>query len=318
MDTLWSEPGMRLRLLPLAFLPLLACPQPSDDVQDTGPTDTGDLVPLEHVFSFVVLADPHLYGTADHDARAVAAVDWINANADAYGLELVLLVGDIAWNTGTDTAPALFGELEIPWVPVTGDNEIQSDDELALYEAFEPQWRALTDEIEGFSFPSMPVDNPEYDQQSWFTNLVFEYLGVTFVGLDWCTRYVGGVYGEMADLHDFEGGTWHFLEQVLTGLDEPARESVVLYSHHPMHLSPGAFDLDEMAAIEGLIEPYGDLVYASFAGHYHMDGEETLESELYDVYVTDAVWDDDNTLRLVHVSGNGKRFEYTHEKVTVE
>ena len=36
------------------------------------------------------------------------------------------------------------------------------------------------------------------------------------------------------------------------------------------------------------------------------------------MFVTDAVWDDDNTLRLVHVSGNGKRFEYTHEKVTVE
>ncbi len=309
---------MRRHVLPIAALLSAGCPPPGDDTEAAQPVDTGEYVPLEPVFSFAVLADPHLYGSADNDARAEAAVVWLNANAQALDIELVLLVGDIAWNSGVETAPALLGKLEIPWIPVTGDNEIQSDDEQAFFEAFEPQWQALGQQLEGFGYATMPVDNPEYDSSSWFTNNVFTHRGVTFVGLDWCTRYVGSLFGEMADLHDFDGGTFRFLGDTLAGLDEPARESVVTFSHHPMHLSPASFDLEEMAALEGLMEPYGDLVYANFGGHYHVDGESSPDSGLWEVYVTDATWDDDNTLRLVHVSGNGKRFAYEHEHVTVE
>jgi hypothetical protein len=304
--------------LPCAVLLLAGCPAPAEDTHDSHPEDTGTLIPLEPAFTFAVLADPHLYGSADHEARAVAAVEWLNANADSMDIELLLIVGDIAWNEGIEGAPALFGQLSFPWVPVTGDNEIQSDDEQAFFEAFEPHWQALAGQLEGFTYAAMPVDNPEHERQSWFTNNVFTHRGVTFVGLDWCTRHQGGVFGEMADLHQFEDGTYTWLEATLTSLDEPARESVVMFSHHPMHLSPGAFDLEEMEALEGLVEPYGDLVYANFGGHYHADGESSPDSGLYEVHVTDATWDDDNTLRLVHVSGNGARFAYEQELVVVE
>lgn len=309
------------RLRPLAALwasLALGCPTPVEDPPDSQPVDTGERVPLEPLFSFVVLADPHLYGSADNDARAESAVAWINQHAAERGIELVLLVGDIAWNTGTETAPALFDALELPWVPITGDNEIQSSDEQAFFEAFEPQWQALGEQLDGFTHAAMPVDYPEHETQSWFTNQRFTHRGVTFIGLDWCARVIGGVFGEMADLHDLEGGTQPWLEAALSSLDEPAGDSVVMYSHHPMHLSPGAFDLEEMATLEGLVEPFGDKVYASFAGHYHMDGEEVLESGLWEVFVTDATWDDDVRLRVVEVSGNGARFAYAHELVTVE
>jgi hypothetical protein len=298
---------------------LLGCPPPTeDDTQDSQPLDTGEIAPFEELFAFAVLADPHLYGSTDNDARAEAAVAWVNANAAARGIELVLIVGDIAWNTGTETAPALFDAFEVPWVPITGDNEIQSSDSQAFFEAFEPQWQALGTQLDGYSYAPMPVDNPDYEDPSWFTNMSFEHGGVTFLGLDWCTRYVGGVFGEMADLHDFEGGTWPWFELALQGLDSTALDSVVMFSHHPMHLSPGAFDLEEMAALEGLVLPWSDQVYASFGGHYHVDGDQQPEDGLWDVFVTDATWDDDIRLRLVTVSGNGARFAYEHELITVE
>jgi hypothetical protein len=314
------RPSLR-PLLALAAL-LVACTPPSgEDTQDSQPVDTGEMAPFEELFTFAVLADPHLSGSADHEARAEAAVAWINEQAEARGIELVIIVGDIAWNSGTKTAPALLGQLAVPWVPITGDNEIQSEDQQAFFEAFEPQWQALEGQLEGFSHAAMPVDNPEQGVQSWFTNHSFQHRGVTFVGLDWCARITGSLFGEMADLHRFEEGTWRFVETALSewiGHEGGAVDSVVLYSHHPMHLSPGAFDLEEMEALEGQLERWGPEIYGNFAGHYHADGEDTLDSELWTTYVTDATWDDDNRVRLVTVSGNGHRFGYEHELITVE
>ncbi len=312
---------MRRFILALAVVSVLkGCPSQPDtpDTQDTGPVDTGEAQPLEELFAFAVLADTHLYGNTEHDDRAAAAVAWINEHAEERGIELVIIVGDIAWNSGTETAPALFGALEIPWVPVTGDNEIQSDDSQAFFEAFEPQWQALEDQLPGFEYTRMPVDNPEFDNQSWFTNLAFEHRGVTFVGLDWCARVTGSLFGEMADLHGFEGGTMPFYQDAMAATAGGLADSVLTFSHHPMHLSPGAFDLDEMAALEAPVEDEPERVYANFGGHYHDDGEDESVQELWDVYVTDATWDDDVRVRLVTVSGNDRRFAYEHELITVE
>ena len=63
-------------------------------------------------------------------------------------------------------------------------------------------------------------------------------------------------------------------------------------------------------AIEAVIAPYGELIAAAYAGHYHFDGAETNSNAGYDVFVTDAIWDDENTVRVVEVHGNGQRFEY--------
>jgi hypothetical protein len=299
---------------------LTGCPPPpaGDDTQDSLPLDTGEAAPFEELFAFAVLADPHLYGSGDNDARAAAAVAWVNDHAEEHGIELVLIVGDIAWNSGVQTAPTLFADFELPWVPVTGDNEIQSEDQQAFFEAFEPQWRALEGQLDGFAYEAMPVDNPEQQNSSWFTNHGFEHRGVSFIGLDWCARVVGTLFGEMADLHDFEGGTMPYFEAAMAGLGEGATDSVVLYSHHPMHLSPGAFDLEEMAALEAAVQPWADRVYANFGGHYHADGEDESVEGLWEVFVTDATWDDENRIRLVTVSGNGARFAYEHELITVE
>jgi hypothetical protein len=310
---------MNHRALASLSLLCLGCPSTEPlDTQDSSPLDTGEQAPFEERFAFAVMADPHLYGSADHDARAEAAVAWLNAHAEERGIELVLIVGDIAWNSGVETAPALLGELSMPWVPITGDNEIQSSDEQAFFEAFEPQWQALEGQLEGFTAAPAPVDYPAYETQAWFGNHRFQHRGVSFVGLDWCARTLGGVFGEMADLHEIEGGSFDWMLESFAAVDGGMLDSVVMYSHHPMHLSPGAFDLAEMEALETALEPYAPQLYASFAGHYHMDGEELLDSELWEVFVTDATWDDEIRLRLVTVSDNGARFSYEHELISVE
>ena len=61
-----------------------------------------------------------------------------------------------------------------------------------------------------------------------------------------------------------------------------------------------------------------DRVAGAYSGHLHLDFEESVLDGGYEVFITDATWDDDNRVRVVEVWGNGERFEYTQELVTVE
>ncbi|MFH1467064.1 MAG: metallophosphoesterase [Pseudomonadota bacterium] len=306
--------------LTLALL-LCACTPPTDTSEpvDTGDTtDTGEEAPLTHAFSFAVFADTHMYGSAESEARATAAVDWVNQHATERDIQLVLVVGDIAWNSGLDTVRDVFAPLPVPWVPVTGDNEVHSGDEGAFYTTMQPQWEALAGDLTGWSLAPAPIHNPEYDQDSWFTNLRFEHGGVRFVGLDWGSRSDSDIFGEMADLQDFEGATLPWLEESLVGCEEAPIDSVVLFSHHPMHLFPGAFDQTELDTLIARLAPWGDALYADFAGHYHVNMEDWPAGASWGAFVTDAIWDDELTIRVVEVSANGRRFAYEHELVVVE
>ena len=89
--------------------------------------------------------------------------------------------------------------------------------------------------------------------------------------------------------------------------------SVILLSHIPMML--GAFDHPEIDALEGLMLPAVDHVYANLAGHIHFDM--FSEEPGWEVYTTDATWDDDDTVRLIEVRRNGSERTYVHELVSV-
>ncbi|MFZ5481707.1 MAG: metallophosphoesterase family protein [Myxococcota bacterium] len=298
---------------------LLACaspePEPAgDDAPSTEATDPGPMAPL---FSFVVLADPHVSAAeaSENEARLAAAVEWIAENAEARDVAVVILVGDIAWDDGFDAARAVLDTLPVPWVPVLGDNEIQFGDEEAFDAAFASQYAGLAQELDGWQRGTTPVDNPEIGAPSWIQDFSFDIDGVHFVGLDWCTRHLGGIEGEMADLHDFDGGTLRWLEDDLHALPEGPSDRVAFFSHHPMHLSPGAFDLAEIEALDALLATWDDAIYANFAGHYHVNGEEVDTGRPLDVYVTDATWDDAIDLRVVSVEANAAEVRWTHEIV---
>jgi len=48
-------------------------------------------------FSFAVIADPHIDGNPGHKAKFAKAIEWIIDNRKSKDIELVIIVGDIAW-----------------------------------------------------------------------------------------------------------------------------------------------------------------------------------------------------------------------------
>ena len=285
-----------------------------DDDSAAGDDDTAE-PPMEFLFTFAIIADPHVTSSGENEARLIAAVDWINSVAADRQVELALVVGDVAWGGGLDIIVPLLDDLDMPYVPLIGDNEVQSGDEEAFDLMFEPQHESLSTDFERWSKTIAPVYNPLADQENWFSNFSFDHRGVHFVAVDWCARGAFGALTELGDLRDFEDGSWEWFAADLEAMEVASRDSVVMASHIPMHL--GLFDLDELTQIEGLLLQYEELIYAQFAGHIHIDAEEVVGEDLYTVYITDATFDDELRVRLVGVSGNGVGFEYEHELVEV-
>lgn len=296
----------RTRLLTAALLALVVAP-------------LGACVPAEWRYSFVVIADPHIAGSADHDARLQDAIHWVNANREAEKIELVLLLGDIAWGTGEVTRTrAMLDALEVPYVPVIGDNELHNGDESQVAAEWATHYTRLASELSGFSMAPTPVWNPEFGKLSYFVNFAFQHKGVSFVAMDWVSRLMDVILGEQAELHDFEGGTWPWFVEAMRAAPSDRLENIVMLSHHPMHLqSLGAFDSTELARVEGETALRGDRVYANFAGHYHFSFQHSDPVGQYDVYITDATWDDDNVVRVVRVKDDGTTMSYEHREVIV-
>ena len=280
----------------------------------------GDLpAPVEHTFTIAVLADPHLTAPSERDVRLAAAVDWIEEQREDRKIELVVVVGDIGWEGGLESARDILDSLSISYVPILGDNEVAYGDEERFDEVFGPVYDELASRYPSFERGPVEVWDPNRERTVWLQNLAFEHQGVQILGLDWVSRAESGILTELAELHDFDDGTIAWFESQLDGLrsqeHEHASEDTLLFSHHPMHIP--SFDLEEMARITGATGPLGDRVAASFGGHYHIDATDRVEEGGYDVFVTDATWDDENTVRLVEVHGNGTAFELVQELVDV-
>lgn len=300
---------MRLLLLLLLLAACTPADPPAADDDDSTP-EPGE---LEFRFSFAILADPHVVNEGEHAERLRSCVAWLGEQAVDRTIELVLVVGDIGWSGGLELSRSILDELPMAYVPVLGDNEIQAGDEQQFEAVFGPVYGQLADEFGNFTRGTVEAWNPDHDRTSWFQNAAFDHGGLRFVVLDWNSRRLGGLLSETADLHDFDGGSFPFFAETLDELTDGAGEDVVLASHHPMHIP--SFTLDELDQVTEHTHEHADRVFGNFAGHYHVDGHETIEQGGYEVYVTDATWDDEITIRLVEVWGNELGFEYEHELV---
>ena len=303
----------------MTVLPLILLYACGGEVEDSDPAEDTDVVvegPMEDLFSFAVYADPHLTEAAlEHQERLSAAVEWTNSQPQ---IELVVVVGDIGWSGGLPIAKALLDGLNAPYLPIIGDNEVHIGAEETFDDVFADQYALLATVVDDFERGPVEVENPEWHRTSWFQNMRFAYRGVHFIGLDWCSRDDDFLLGEMAALHDFDGGTFPWFQDELGTIEAGPSEDVLLFSHHPMYLSPGAFNILDMEIVNGETRPLEDRVAAAFAGHWHLDWDEpVITASGYSVHITDATWDDENTVRVVHVRGNGQRFEYEHELVIV-
>lgn len=291
------------------MLYLLACHH-AEELSPTESTPATESLPTS-AFRFAVLADTHVYAAeGEHRDRLRTAVDWLNSQKDS--ISLVLLVGDIAWGDGLPGARAELDRLLLPWVPINGDNEVQLGSEEAYATTFADHYVALAGQLEGWQMGAVEVQNPEEGVPSWFHNVSFRFEGLHFLGLDWASRKIDPLLGETGMLHDFPGGTYPWFEEQLSATEGAEPESVVLFSHIPMHPSPGGFDVEKNARIQALIKPYGDRVWADLAGHYHVTADEAEEAG-YHLYVTDAVWDDSLDVRLVDASFDGRKWSFVTE-----
>lgn len=282
---------------------------------DAGPVDAGPLTPQ---FTFAVIADSHVTGKTTNLKRLQKAIAWINDEASKRQIELVLVLGDIGWGKdGLTVSRQALDLLTMPYVPVIGDNEIHGGAEHNFDEVFGPVYAGLSKQLDDVVHPPSAVTNTTTGKSMWLQNVAFSYKGVRFFGLDISPRSEGMITGEQGELHEQPGGTWPWLTTQLAGLGKRAGESVILFSHIPMHLSPGGLSDVEMEKVYALFGPIADTVYAQFGGHYHFEMTDKNPKAGYIAYVTDATWDDQLRVRLVTVSSNAAGFAYAHELIDV-
>lgn len=279
-------------------------------------------------FSFAVIADPHINGSSDHNAKLKAAIDWIIGNKDGEDIELVFLVGDIAWggpraNRNLKRAKEMLDQLDragITYVPMIGDNEIQLGCEKEFAETFEPHYRRLAKVLPRWKKVPLPV-NGKYLQ-----NFSFDYKGCHFICSDFNSRKRDD---EGATLHDFAGGSWPWFKNDVETCPKDKKEGVVVVTHIGMFRTGFGkadeylFSQDEMKKIKGFLYDYRDYVDTNYAGHIHQNWRASvwtgLFTTIYHVRTTDETWycrqwpegdDRSITVRLVEVDSDGRKVSY--------
>jgi Calcineurin-like phosphoesterase len=271
----------------------------------------------EVLFTFAIIADPHVSGKAEHAKRLDAGVRWINEHREKRKIELLLVLGDIAWGAKSriEKAKTILDRSVPPYVPIIGDNEIESGSEVRFHEVFAKQYARLGKRLVNWRKAPTPVVDPATKRRLHLQNFSFDHRGVHFIGLDWCTR----AGGESADLHDFPGGTLRWLRDDVKKAAKGTKNRVVLLSHLPMHCNVvyEVFRAEEQAAVDRILRPHAKYVYADFAGHYHFEWSSVRPEGGYSLFVTDAAFRGHNTIRLVTVRRSRDRFTYIHEMIRV-
>ena len=294
------------------ILPLFSCQEKTETIeQDSG------IEPSEPQFQFsiAVIADPHIAGGGEHSERLRQTVQWVNTESDSRTIDLVFVLGDVGWGAGLMESKAILDELTVPYIPVIGDNEVHYGDEENFGTVYGPQYEFLSTVFEDWNKDGEAIWNPEEDENSWFYNFALSHKGLRLITADWSARTDAPYFSEMGDLHNFDGGTWEFFQSEIQQLQQQKKNSVLLLSHIPMFMSPGSFDVAETEMIAGLTNAYADLIYADFAGHFHVNVDSELEEGGFEVFITDAVWDDEITIRMVEVWENEVEFSYTQEMI---
>ena len=294
---------------------LLACNGGSESKSVETVEDTAVVDEMEFVFSIAVLADPHISGNAEHSARLQEAIAWINEHRENRQIELVPVLGDVGWGVGLSESKELLEQLEVPYIPIIGDNEIQYGDEENFTTVYNDQFQWLSENTEAWTFGGGAVWNPEEVKESFFTNMAFTHKGIRLIALDWASRLPSseGIWTEFGYLHEFEGGTKEFLESELPILTESKQSSTLFLTHIPMTI--GSFNSAQMDSITTTVAAYSDRIYANFAGHMHVNVEDDTRDRGYEVYVTNAVWDDVITIRMLDVYQNSNAVYFEQELI---
>ncbi len=230
---------------------------------------------------------------------------------------MVFILGDIAWgNDGKHVLEAkeILDRLTVPYIPLIGDNDIISNPygELHFAEIFEPQYILLSTLLQNWQKTPVHVWNPELERNSYLQNFSFDFRGIHFVATDWVSRQA-----EDAELHNFAGGTWPWFVDNIANCQKNREENIVMFSHPPMcnfiGLTRYSLMSSEFNIVKDFTVQYADYIYANFSGHFHLNGVVDVKNSAgYKVYMTDATFDNKNSIRVVFVLAFWKRFYYFH------
>lgn len=279
-------------------------------------------------FSFAVLSDPHLNGDVDRKAKFETAIDWIISNRINKDIELVFVLGDIAWgrsgeNRNLKIAKEILDRLNhagIPYIPIIGDNEVHTGCEKEFQDIFEKQLQYLLGTYQSWQKAPVPVKG------QYLQNLSFDYKSCHFVCADFVSRKIDDEGGE---LHDYDGGSWRWFKNDVEHCAKPKKENIVIMTHVGMFRTGFQFadrylySESEMNKIKRFLYDYRDNVDSNYAGHIHQNWYAVVWSgffvPLYHVRVTDETWydtawpenhDQKLTIRLVQVNDEGPQVSY--------
>ncbi len=323
--------SVELTLSPLTYVAVA----PVDAEGEFGELSNAVELPPEpyDTFSFAIVADPHIDGNVDHETALRIAVQWIIDNKESRDIELVFIVGDIAWGAAGELrnlqiAKEILDALTdagVLYVPVMGDNEVAAGSELEFNDVFGVQYQYLSGVLENWQKADVPVSG------MYLQNFSFDRKLVHFVGADFVSRETGDEGGE---LHDFPGGSWQWFKNDITNSPKLREENTIVLTHIGMFCTgiPAVdeflFTEDEMAKVIGFLDAYGEYVDSNYSGHIHQNLYTVVLSEsgthLYDVWVTDETWydtvwpeidDHETTVRVVSVDSTATSFSYTQDVV---
>jgi len=289
----------------------------------------------EEPFSFVIIADPHIDGNEDHRAKLEKAVDCIIAYRESYNIELVFVVGDIAWGGSAegshlDIAKTILDDLNdagIPYLPLIGDNEVQSGFEEEFDIVFSEQYQYLAGFLNNWQRAPTPVSG------KYLQNFSFDHKFCHFACADFASREAGDEGGE---LHDFAGGSWPWIKDDISHCLKTAQENIVIATHIGMFRTgvetadQYLFSKSEMNEIKSFITGYRNYVDTNYSGHVHQNWWMPVMSSfrfLYHARTTDETWydtrwpeshDEALTLRLVYAREGTQKIVYSQHVVDID
>ncbi|CAF1218871.1 unnamed protein product [Adineta steineri] len=265
-------------------------------------------------YQFALLSDIHIGDTgANALGRARSAVAKINqlvANK-SINLQAVFITGDLTDHAMPDqynTVRTVLNNLTIPYYPIIGNhdqwlyNSTWEDVAPVGDQLFAKTFEHILNQSNIINYPNGTVWNPLHSCQSWFQNYRIQIHNNIFIALDWNSRHHAaaslGYKGSMpgADLYDFNGGTFRWLEEQLQQLDKQS-STIVLLQHQPYRAPfyiPGeiyAFGEAKRLRIDHLLRQHSSLNYFGvFAGHFHMwsDGTAFDNMPKFRQFETDA------------------------------